>query len=108
MFSLKTVIEYCSEDSQPHNPHQKWHWKAIGIRSISSLFLMMCRLAQGNLCGILSQLLAKSHNSTSIFELKESQDAILQDDDKIKEISKQFENRKSIRNDFPKGYMIFS
>ena len=39
------------ERFNPHDPRRKPHWKAIGIRSSSSLFVMMCRLAQGNLCG---------------------------------------------------------
>ena len=67
----KTEIEYCSKDSQPHDQRQKSHWKTNGIRSSSSscsLFVMMCRPVQGDLYGILSQLLRKNHNSKLIFE----------------------------------------
>ena len=39
------------KDSQPHDPHQKVTLKRIGIRSSSSLFVMMCRLVQGDLYG---------------------------------------------------------
>ena len=52
-WSLKTEIEYCSEDSRPLDPRQKSPWKAIGIRSSSdsSLFVMMCRQVHGDLYG---------------------------------------------------------
>ena len=75
----------------------------------------MIRPVQRNLCGILSQLLTTSHNSNSIFEWKGvSQDAILQDGEKMKEIDKKLEKwrvgscTKSIRNDLSKNIMIFS
>ena len=56
-----------------HDPRQKSHWKAIGIRTSSSSSLQetseatqrMIRLVQGDLYGILSKLLRKSHTSIS-------------------------------------------
>ena len=74
----------------------------------------MSRPVQGDLYGILSRLLRKSRNSKLIFEYKEkaSQDAILQDEEKMKEINEKMEkmgsSTTSIRNDLSKGNMILS
>ena len=63
----------------------------------------MIRLVQGDLHGILSHLLRKSHNSKLIF-----------DEGKMKRINEKLEKfqmgsgTKSIRNDLSKGNMIFS
>ena len=54
---------------------------------------MMCRLAQGDLYGILSQLMKKKKPQFEI-DLRvegESQDAILQDEEKRKEINEKLE-----------------
>ena len=48
----------------------------------------MIRLAQGNLCGTLSHLLTKNHNSKSIF--------VLQDEAKMNEINEKLEKLSGI------------
>ena len=96
---LRTEIEYCLKDSQPHDQRQKSHLKAIGNRrssnSSSSRLVMtwlvqgdlygraslgqetseatqrMIKLVQGDLFELLSELLTKSQNSKAIFEWKE-------------------------------------
>ena len=75
----------------------------------------MIRPVQGDLYEISSQLLRRSHNSKLIFEWKGvSQDAVLQDEEMMKETNKNLEKlrigscTKSICNDLSKGNMILS
>ena len=135
-------IEHYSKDSQTPRPAPKVTLlRAVGNRSSSSslslvMFLQasgnllrlklekdmskatgrMIRLAQRNLCGILCHLMTNSHHSKSTDLRVEgvSKDAILQDEEQMKEINKKLEKlrigscTKSIRDDLKKeGDMIF-
>ena len=75
----------------------------------------MLKLAQGDLCDTLSQLLRKKPQFEIDLRVEGvSQDAILQDEAKMNEINEKLEKlkigscTKSIRNDLSKGTMIFS
>ena len=55
---------------------------------------MMCRPVQGDLCGILSQLLRKTQVEIDFRVEGVSQDAFLQDEEKMKEINAKLESFK--------------
>ena len=136
---LETEIEYCSKDSQPHDQRQKTqkrNWQSQQQQqqqqSICDNVTSIRRFARESQSGTRDVRGYTTDDQTGTCTRSEpaveqklqfeiylrvegvSQDAILQDEEKMKEINKKLEKlksgscTKSIRNDLSKSNMIFS